>query len=178
MIQIEVVHMARRAGKTTQALIILKSNDKSIMFIHGGLRVDHPILYENPELKRRIFPTTDYRQRLRGMIVDTIIIDNAEFIPTALLLGMIKHFTEYPINMGNPCRLIMTTSNIDVVKPEDEEDCFRGWDHFAKESMINCASVFIEEGHGEPEYKFCELSIMNAIHYLKSKRNHEKEAET
>ena len=52
---------------------------------------------------------------------------------------------------------------------------FKGWDNFAKTSLIDCAKFIIEEGHQTHEYTYCERSIHNTIVYLNSKRREEIE---
>lgn len=105
----QIIRLPRRGGKTTKCLEILRDNEKSIMFCHVSLRIDHEILEQNPELRKRIFTTSDYEQRLRGMNVDTIVIDNADLIPTSVLLGMINYFVSVPL-MGQICKLVITTT--------------------------------------------------------------------
>ncbi len=105
-----VIKLARRAGKTTKCLDLLRDNDKSIMFSRVGLRIDHPILNENPEIKKRIFDIYTYQERVRGMNVDMIIIDDGDLIPTSVLLEMINLFIRFALLVKN-CQLIITTTD-------------------------------------------------------------------
>ncbi len=104
----EIIKLPRRAGKTTRALERLRDNEKSVMFQHAGLRIDHPILENNPELRKRIFTTCDFKSRLRGMVIDTVIIDNADLLDKHLLLEMLHHFTTFPLNLNSLCNIVVT----------------------------------------------------------------------
>lgn len=53
---------------------------------------------------------------------------------------------------------------------QDEEDLFKKWDNYAKESLVDCTKVFIEEGHKKHVYEFAETCIHNSIIYLNRKR--------
>lgn len=57
----------------------------------------------------------------------------------------------------------------------DDEDAFKGWDNFAKDSLVSMAKFIIDEGHGAHEYQYAESSIMNSLYYLKSKRREKNE---
>jgi hypothetical protein len=108
----QIIRLPRRGGKTTKCLEILRDNEKSVMFCHVSLAVlhlEHEILDKNPEIKKRIFTTNEYEQRLRGMNIDTIVIDNADLMPTSVLLGMINYFVSVPL-MGQICKLVITTT--------------------------------------------------------------------
>ena len=52
----------------------------------------------------------------------------------------------------------------------DDEDAFKGWDDFAKKSLVSMAKFIISEGYKGHEYLYAENSIMTSLHYLKSKR--------
>ena len=109
---IEIIRLHRRCGKTTKCLEILRDNEKSVMFCHGSfalLHLEHEILDKNPEIKNRIFTTKQYDIRLRGMKIDTVVIDDADLIPTSVLLGMINYFVSVPF-MGQTCKLVITTT--------------------------------------------------------------------
>jgi hypothetical protein len=52
----------------------------------------------------------------------------------------------------------------------NEENLSDKWIRLAKKSLIDCSKVFIEEGHKNYEYEYCENCIHSSILYLKRKR--------
>lgn len=117
----QIIKLPRRGGKTTRALTILKENEKSVVFLHSSfaLHEDHIIIKENPRIRKRIFSTNDFRQKLRGMIVDTVIIENADLIDKNLLLEMLYHFTTFPLNLDGLCKIIMTITEEEKMEKEE-----------------------------------------------------------
>ena len=87
----QIIKLPRRGGKTTKALEILKENERSILIKHNMMDIHHPILDTFPELLKRITSIYCYQRLTRGSTkFDTLIIDNADLIPTLEILKLIR----------------------------------------------------------------------------------------
>ncbi len=56
----------------------------------------------------------------------------------------------------------------------EEKSVFKGWEDFAKDSLLECAKFISEDGHTENEYGYCHSCIMNSLNYLRNKRLQER----
>ncbi len=105
----EIIKLKRRCGKTTQALKILMEEENNIMFINRDLMKEYEFSESDKSIKKRIFTTENFKERSRGLLIENVIIDDADLLPTSELLEMVKYFTETPF-AGKICKLIITTS--------------------------------------------------------------------
>lgn len=170
MSEIEIIQLERQGGKTTKALEILRSSENNIMFTHSGsVVIDHPLIDQFPHLKNRIFSTYDYKQRLRGKILDTVIVDNAELLDKDLLLDMLHHFTTFPYGMNGLCKIVLTMSPMRIktfIKPSPLEEMHK----IIMESFLNSCDILVKEDLKDYELQFCLDTIYNTLTYIKDKR--------
>lgn len=163
-----IIKLPRRGGKTTSALELLRDNEKSVMFQHlGMIRGDHPILEKNPELKRRIFSIGDYKERLRGKLVDTIIIDNADLLDKNQLLEMLHHFSTFPISSMGLCEVVLTITDFD---DQTDKNQLQHMHKTIMEMFLNSCEIIIKEDLDDHEFKFCTDTIHNTLSYISMKR--------
>lgn len=169
MTMIEVINLPRRGGKTTKALELLKSSEKNIMFIHTGIVIDHPLIEEYPYLKNRIFTTYDYKIRLRGKVLETVIIDNADLLDKDLLLDMLHHFTSFPYGMNGLCKIVLTMSPV-TIKTHVKQNHFDQMHDIVMDMFTYSCQVLKDEELDDHDFKFCADMIIHTLNYLKNKR--------
>lgn len=84
-----IIHKGRREGKTTEALQILRESEGYILLCFNPFAKDQ-LVEENKDLRKRILSVDHYLQRGRGLRPKGIIIDNADLVPTSVLLELIN----------------------------------------------------------------------------------------
>lgn len=161
---LEVISLPRRGGKTTQAIEILRSNENNIMFTHMGIRKE----LLDSHLNKRVFTSCDYKQRLRGKILDTVIIDDADLLDKHLLLDMLHHFTTFPYTMNGLSKIVLTITTIEDKVQESPLKTFH--DNIMEIFFCACNALNHEDDLEEHTFKFCSDTIVHTLNYLKSKR--------
>lgn len=164
----EIIKLPRRGGKTTKCFEILRDNENSVMFQHTAMvRGDHPIMQENPSIRRRIFSTGDFRERLRGMNVEVVIIDNADILCKEKLLELLHYFTTYPLNRGDLCKIVLTITDFEK---EPEENVFDHMHDIVMKMFKESCEILSKENLDYKSFKYCIDSIQNTVEYLQARR--------
>lgn len=165
----QIIKLPRRGGKTTKCYEILRDNEKSVMFQHTPMiNGDHPIMQENPQIRRRIFSTSDYKERLRGMNVEVIIIDNADLLAKELLLDILYHFNTYPLNHGNLCKIVLTITDFEI--RHEEENVFDHMHEIVMRMFTDSCEILCRQNLDYKSFKYCIDSIQNTVQYLEARR--------